>query len=565
MNVFAGLNDAGKSNVLKALNLFFNNETESDVEFDFEIDYSKYAPIKKHKAKEIIITITFEIPERYSYNEDVVWKKVWRSAGLHYDGSNDWEFPPYSKVSTLLKRIKYKYVPAVKSDNYFKSLLADLYMSIAKEADSELVSKAEEYSSALDHFTNSIGLDVQKIVGINSNLIMPPNQVDIFKELIFLTKDLSGKSIDLAHRGDGIRAIHIPAILKYIAVHDNKLMFNTAPITTIWGYEEPENGIELKKCFELANELMEYSHDAQIFITTHSPAFYQLGNNENSRINYIYKGDDFSSQISNKNDVFDLHEKIGLMPIIAPVVAEKQSELDRMKEIIHEAKFIDKDSIYVEGITDKEYLELAISCYSPILTNKLRDGSLQIVTRTDRGCGTGLLVEWATVWMHCNFVSKALFLFDSDKEGKNAKRIINEKANEHTGRSFVLKTELLSPTEDIKHINSKIHNSINYCIEQLLSYGFWKIIIEKGWAVKTEYTDLYEEFKEIIDSSKSLDNIIDLYIDNTSMKDTIISYLPAPDRKVQIKNLVKQEVEKGNTSIIEGLENTIRVLEKEFG
>lgn len=28
MNIFVGLNDAGKSNVLKALNLFFNGETE---------------------------------------------------------------------------------------------------------------------------------------------------------------------------------------------------------------------------------------------------------------------------------------------------------------------------------------------------------------------------------------------------------------------------------------------------------------------------------------------------------------------------------------------------------
>lgn len=247
MNVFVGLNDAGKSNILKALNLFFNDETDSNVKFDFETDYSKYAPIKINKAKEIIISIIFEIPKRYSYHEDVEWKKVWRASGLHKDSSSEWVFTPHSKVSTLLKRIKYKYVPAVKSDNYFKSLLADLYMSIAKEVNNELTEKAEAYSYALDGFTQQIGQRVQKIVGIRSNLIMPSNQVDIFKELVFITNDHSMKPIELSHRGDGIKAVHIPAILKYISEQDNRLMTNTSvPITTIWGYEEPENGIEMK-------------------------------------------------------------------------------------------------------------------------------------------------------------------------------------------------------------------------------------------------------------------------------------------------------------------------------
>lgn len=76
MNIFVGLNDAGKSNILKALNLFFNNETEPGCAFDFETDYSKYAPVRKKKAKEIEISIVFAIPVRYSYHEDVEWIKT---------------------------------------------------------------------------------------------------------------------------------------------------------------------------------------------------------------------------------------------------------------------------------------------------------------------------------------------------------------------------------------------------------------------------------------------------------------------------------------------------------
>ena len=417
MNIFVGLNDAGKSNILKALNLFFNGETEPGCAFDFETDYSKYAPTRKKKAKEITISIVFAIPERYSYHEDVEWTKVWREGGMHKDNSSEWNFTPYSKVPTLLKRIRYKYVPAVKSDNYFKLLLADLYMSIAREANNELVEKAEEYSYALDGFTQKIGLQVQKTVGIKSNLIMPANQVDIFKELVFMTNDKSGKNINLSYRGDGIKAIHIPAILKYISEQDNRLMTNTAvPITTIWGYEEPENGIEMKKCFELAEELFEFSYDVQEFITTHSPAFYQLSNENDVKVYYVYKGtDDYSSQVCEEIDLLELHDKVGIMPIIAPIVAEKQAELSEMKKSLANVKFVDKDTIFVEGITDKGYLEMAIATFSPLLHQKINNGLLQIVTREENGCGTSLLVDWAVAWMHLNYKCKAVVLLDADK------------------------------------------------------------------------------------------------------------------------------------------------------
>lgn len=46
LTVFTGGNDVGKSNVLRALNLFFNDETDVDEEIIFERDFSK---IRKKK------------------------------------------------------------------------------------------------------------------------------------------------------------------------------------------------------------------------------------------------------------------------------------------------------------------------------------------------------------------------------------------------------------------------------------------------------------------------------------------------------------------------------------
>ena len=53
LNIFVGLNDVGKSNILKALNLFFNGETDYNQGFVFEKDFSKLFPEKNKKAKEI--------------------------------------------------------------------------------------------------------------------------------------------------------------------------------------------------------------------------------------------------------------------------------------------------------------------------------------------------------------------------------------------------------------------------------------------------------------------------------------------------------------------------------
>ena len=64
-NIFVGLNDVGKSNLLKALNLFFNGETDYQNKFSFEDDFTYLFPKKSHHTKEIKISILFNIPSSY--------------------------------------------------------------------------------------------------------------------------------------------------------------------------------------------------------------------------------------------------------------------------------------------------------------------------------------------------------------------------------------------------------------------------------------------------------------------------------------------------------------------
>ena len=156
--------------------------------------------------------------------------------------------------------------------------------------------------------------------------------------------------------------MHIPAILKYISEHDLKVLEKGAvPVTTIWGYEEPENGIELLKAYDLANELYNFSNDVQMLLTTHSPAFYNLNSKSNAKLFYVTKkGDNGQSEFVENLSEKDIHKKIGIMPLISEYIGEQEKKYKELEQLLQEA-IIDCNTVVVEGKTDKKYIEKAIS------------------------------------------------------------------------------------------------------------------------------------------------------------------------------------------------------------
>jgi len=69
INIFSGSNDIGKSNILKAINLFFNNQTDFLKPLKFEDDYNKVSRAKAQrstKMKQLIkIRIYLKPPPSY--------------------------------------------------------------------------------------------------------------------------------------------------------------------------------------------------------------------------------------------------------------------------------------------------------------------------------------------------------------------------------------------------------------------------------------------------------------------------------------------------------------------
>lgn len=365
MNIFVGLNDVGKSNVLKALNLFFNYKADT---FDFFEDYSSLVHLKGHRAKEIVIRLTLEIPEGYADKGDVEWTKKWgwtQTKGVSYSSTYNREFSAKSRTQVLLDRISYEYIPAVKSKAYFRELLAKMYESMLTAANSELKDVNQGYSDKLQKLTLDLSGSLKKNLSIDSYIKMPENLSTLFRDLFFETKDGEGNPINLLSRGDGIQARHIPSILKFI--YDRKsvdAVKRSVPCTVIWGYEEPENGIELAACFQLAEEFKRYSKNIQFFATSHSPAFYSLQKEETALVYLTYKEDN-KTQYACSDDMETLNRHFGLMPIIQPYVDKELKKYREQETIIEELKLkIQKESkrkiiIITEGESDVIHINTA--------------------------------------------------------------------------------------------------------------------------------------------------------------------------------------------------------------
>jgi predicted ATP-dependent endonuclease of OLD family len=570
LNILVGLNDSGKSNILKALNLFFNNKTDEDKEFDFGIDYSKFAKRVQKKATEIIVQLKIEIPNGFVDKGDFIWKKTWRSNSKlpHFDSleerlQNKKVFSSWSKAPDYLKKIQYTYVPATKSTEYFERLLDDLYAVISTDAESSINKKTIEYSSAVQEFTKGISDTIQKTIGINSTMTMPPHQLDVFRLFTFKTQD-DNNDVYLEQRGDGIKARHIPAILKYISEYKARLYKNTAVKSeTIWGYEEPETGIELSKCYEFCKEFLRYSDTIQVLLTTHSPAFYSLDGEKNTKIFYVSKNEQtHQTNAIDKIEQKDLHEKFGLMPLIAPFLKSKEDEIAELKHLRDKLFLLDMPTIFVEGNTDKNTLEYIISKKNTQLHNAIANNKLRILT--DKSCGTNQLSKWVQAWIVSGFNSKLYVLLDCDESGIKVHNEIHslDKSNKK------IKNQYLKRSNEIQnnfYKNKIIKGNFPFELEHLYPCYFWKIIMAKGYTQPRSTQILLNIILPVMTNDESLEVKLQQVVPNDDFRETIFKNEPRSDTKDSIFKEAKSIYENDERSdIFDGFIPTVEDIANYF-
>jgi energy-coupling factor transporter ATP-binding protein EcfA2 len=379
LTLFVGQNDSGKSNFLRALNLFFNGQTDLGQALNFSNDFSSHATVGRGKARQIEVWLDIEPPSSFSDRKLVRWRRAWRENGTSYawqdikrldDGK---EIGGRSKVLPWLARIRYKYVPAIKGSDYFSALLRDVHDVLAETVDKELRAASTDFIQTIRLHTEQISKLAQSALGLESQLQLPTDLRALFQVLDFETSSVDGPR-SLKQRGDGIKVRHIPAILKFLSDQERKLAGSgRARPSTIWGYEEPENNLELSRAFDHANELLEFSKDIQILVSTHSPAFYSLlsSGSHITAFSVTPKGSGTELHSIDATAVTELDENLGLMTLVAPYIASKAEEIKILEKeaarLASELKGKNNVVILTGGQTDEKYIRTAFDALAPAL------------------------------------------------------------------------------------------------------------------------------------------------------------------------------------------------------
>jgi len=492
LNLFVGLNDVGKSNILRALDLFFNGPRATSP-FSFTRDFCMHAKTPANKAKEVRIIVTLKLPGSYDAAE-IYWKKVWRASGPHDDGTelchvDKSHLKPRSRVPALLSTIRFEYVPAIKGNDYFETLLRALHDVLVDTVEEEIRSASGGFTSTINKKTRSALEEIERKLGIKSSIELPSDLRELFSRLEFQSK---GKvSVSLGQRGDGVKARHIPILLHYIAQQSRSRRVKGSPQSqTIWGFEEPENNLEMSKAAELAKEFVEYSKEIQIFATTHSPAFYSLGMTVPNTSVFLVtgEGDDGNTVVKpvNEGEFEAVDEHVGILPLIAPSFARAVAELDKSKSMLEEAKRLDRPTIFVEGLTDVTVLKQAFDLFSPHL--------LEVVTlRSAESAGTNWVKDMLISWAHGRIPHKALGICDDDVAGKEARNAVHENARVKSANHSAQKAGEGNCIQVIQlhkppHIRSIFRKglALPIALEELFPIDIWKYAETQNWLVERD-------------------------------------------------------------------------------
>lgn len=300
VNIVFGRNDSGKSNVLRALNLFFNNHTNPDQAFVFDQDFNHsrraQAGGEGDIRKFVYVKIWFNTPAtwRRSLGDQFWVKKQW-SISYSEEAQLTSSIPEQRRnyLSRFLNKIRLYYIPAIKDRKIFESLQAEIYNVISRNI--EFSDSLGAFKNALRDGTEGLSQQLYEELNISSVVTTPKDLTDLFRSLDFETTSEVGDSYSLTlQRGDGVQVRHIAPILSFLAD-------NSEEDFHIWAFEEPENSLELANAIEEAERFRFFGrqNNKQIFLTSHSPAFFSLEHDDVSRY-FVTRSVEIESRLNSK-------------------------------------------------------------------------------------------------------------------------------------------------------------------------------------------------------------------------------------------------------------------------
>jgi len=367
-----GQNNVGKTNILRALNLFFNKRT-----FVFSKDVPEFKQMTGGSAVFPMIVVSFidDISNSWEISKNYNPKNIDDDSVFKYklSGKKNGESITEKDCITFLEKINFFYLPSINISfpELINFLVDDQFLEIEFGKSKMQGKKAEVKKSLetakttlqqiLDDLTTSINPSFEEFHpswGIKFDV---PKSINRFREILnneidFIITDDTQTVIN--SKGAGLQRLgHILIVIRIV----EKLISNNKSCIVL--VDEPDIYLHYKLQKKLYEKILSLSKTTQVFITTHSPIFINP-----------YKLDNlFLLELKVKEKKSVRKGKIGNILETNLVDLTKHDSVYTVREILGiedtDSFIVGSSNLLVEGSEDKKYLSELISVFDLAMPN----------------------------------------------------------------------------------------------------------------------------------------------------------------------------------------------------
>jgi len=534
LNCLSGKNNSGKSNILRAISLFFTGEVEPGLPFDMARDCNS----RPKEKREITITIRIVLDESIRIQKtlksiqnfiprDSKIKKVYEIARpgsssfkvRYYVNDSELSIEDRPNVDTYLNLFNFRYITSDRTpkkvlEENLVELQAELKFRLSKKTSQLLVQNSlmDALKSQVHSLFSPVSSELSEADEMISSVdISVPNELtELLNSATYMIESHDGDIFNERDQGHGIQNLLLFTIL-YLVDKNFHRKFGWK-IGTIWAIEEPETFLH----FNLENQLSLYlqkiisknKNRFQLFITTHSIVFPQYATNNY----YVDKSKDKKDRYWTNCERMLMHKflfKLGQEKITSV------SSLVTMYPVNH--------IVLVEGEIDEYIIQMLIRTNN-IANTKVFAIQKYINDSQQKGCEA--MISFIDVNYHLiNLRSKygILFIFDWDVKKPTITRIKKKisspnlvyQMSQSNGNPLYDKSfrgiELFYPTTIIEELYKKSDGLINdrgsdkmiarYYTDRnrykLVKHKLFQIVKEKGDGLDFRFFErLIESLKE---------------------------------------------------------------------